>query len=589
MFMKRKYGIKTSILFQFVLFLILFACKPVHSPDLILVNGNIITVDQEFSVVNAIAIEKDRIIAVGSNKEIRKLANDQTQIIDLGGKTVIPGIIDAHLHPERASLSELGETIPDIHSMDELLDWIKSQTKIKRQGEWIIHPKLFFTRLKEVRQPTLAELDKAAPHHPVFLNGSYGGMINSAAMQVSQITENRIHSGILRDTKTGSLTGFIRASAFNLLKLPAGKELSYQDKLNALEVMLKRYNQFGITSLCSGLGDSKTFAMYRDLRKENKLTTRVFQNIRVPFDEVKSPEILIAKLKDLKYVTGDGDEWVRIGALKIILDGGILTGTAYLREPWGTKAYSVFGITDLSYRGVLNYTREELLAIVTAANELNWKFTAHCTGGGGVDLLLDVYEEVNRLKPIKERRFSIIHGNFFTEDAIKKMSELGVYADMQPAWFYKDADAMKYVLGEERIRTFHPYRSLLAAGVMVNGGSDHMVKWDANTSINPYNPFLAMWTMVTRTTERGTVIVPDETITREQALRMYTINNAYATAEESMKGSIEPGKLADITVLSDDLLTCPVDQIKNIRSELTIVGGKIVYSSGKITGQHPED
>ena len=587
--MERKYGIEIFIFFQFVLLLTLFACNPADSPDIILVNGNVITVDNEFSVVNAIAIEKDKIIALGSNREIRKLADDKTQIIDLGGKTVIPGIIDAHLHPERASLSEIGETIPDIHSIDELLDWIKSQTEIKKQGEWIIHPKLFFTRLKELRQPTLAELDKAAPYHPVFLNGSYGGMINSAAMQVSQITENSVHPGIFRDAKTGSLTGLIRASAFKLLNLPAAKKLPYQDKLNALEIMLKRYNQFGITSLSSGLGDSKTVTMYQDLRKENKLTTRVFQNIRLPFNEVQSADTLIEKLKNLKYVTGDGDEWVRIGALKIILDGGILTGTAYLREPWGDKARSVFGVTDLSYRGILNYTREELLTIVTAANELNWKFTAHCTGGGGVDLLLDVFEEVNRIKPIKERRFSIIHANFFTESAIEKMSELGVYADMQPAWFYKDADAMKYVLGEERIKTFHPYRSLFAAGVIVNGGSDHMVKWDANSSINPYNPFLAMWTMITRTTERGTVIVPEEAITREQALRMYTINNAYASTEESLKGSIEPGKLADLAVLSDDFLTCPVDQIKNIRSELTIVGGKIVYSSGKVIGQLREN
>ena len=580
---------KTSIVFQFLLLLALFACNPADSPDIILVNGKVITVDKDFSVVNAIAIEKDKIIAVGSDKKTRKLADSQTQIIDLGGKTVIPGIIDAHLHPERASLSELEETIPDIHSIDELLNWIKSQTEIKKQGEWIIHPKLFFTRLKELRQPTLAELDKAAPFNPVFLNGSYGGMINSVAMQVSQITENSVHPGILRDAKTGAFTGLIRASAFKLLNLPAAKELSYQVKLDALELMLKRYNSFGITSLCSGLGDLKTFAMYQDLKKEDKLTVRVFQNIRLPFNEVQSADTLIEKLKSLKYVTGDGDEWVRIGPLKIFLDGGILTGTAYLREPWGDKACSVFGVTDLSYRGVLNYTREELLTIVTAANELNWKFTAHCTGGGGVDLLLDVFEEVNRIKPIKERRFSIIHANFFTESAIEKMSELGVYADMQPAWFYKDADAMKYILGEERIQTFHPYRSLFAAGVMVNGGSDHMVKWDANTSVNPYNPFLAMWTMITRTTERGTVIVPEETITREQALRMYTINNAYASKEESIKGSIEPGKLADMTVLSDDLLTCPVDHIKSIRSELTIVGGKIVYSSGEVTGQFREN
>jgi hypothetical protein len=159
------------------------------------------------------------------------------------------------------------------------------------------------------------------------------------------------------------------------------------------------------------------------------------------------------------------------------------------------------------------------------------------------------------------------------------MAELGVYADAQAAWFYKDADAMKKILGEERIASFHPYRSLVDAGVIVNGGSDHMVKWDANASINPYNPFLAMWTMVTRTTERNSVIMADEAITREEALKMYTINNAYASFEEDIKGSLEPGKLADLAILSDDLLECPIDKIKEIQSELTMVGGKIVYSS----------
>jgi predicted amidohydrolase YtcJ len=157
---------------------------------------------------------------------------------------------------------------------------------------------------------------------------------------------------------------------------------------------------------------------------------------------------------------------------------------------------------------------------------------------------------------------------------------------MQPAWFYKDADAMKYILGEKTIETFHPYRSLIEAGVFVNGGSDHMVKLDANTSINPYNPFLAMYTMVSRTTERGTKILPSEAILREQALRVYTINNAYASFEESLKGSIEQGKLADMVVLTNDLLKCPVDEIKNIKSDLTIMGGKVVYSSGKVVPVH---
>jgi hypothetical protein len=167
------------------------------------------------------------------------------------------------------------------------------------------------------------------------------------------------------------------------------------------------------------------------------------------------------------------------------------------------------------------------------------------------------------------------------------MKKLGIYADMQPAWFYKDADAMKYILGEKRIENFHPYRSLIDGGVMVNGGSDHMVKIDDKESINPYNPFLAMWTTITRTTERGNVIMPSEAISRNEALKMYTVNNAYGSFEENRKGSIEPGKYADLVILTDDILTCQADSIKNIRSELTLLGGKVVYSSGKIILQTP--
>ena len=566
-------------LILFTLSLILAACTLEHSPDMIIINGKILTVDDQFSIAEAVAIKDEKIIAVGSNSDIRKKADGQTRIIDAAGKTVIPGLIDAHLHPEMASLSEIEETIPDVHTISELLEWIHSQARSKPEGEWIIFPKMFFTRLIDLRQPSLGELDSVAPSHPVFLNGSYGGMINSAAMSVSGIDENTVHKGILKDEESGKLTGFLRASAFGMLQLPPRKTLSPKEREDALLAMMKRYNRYGITSLCSGAGDFESFTMYRELGNVGKLTMRICQNITLRLNSVTKVSMLADTINAFNFVTGDGNEWARIGAVKVFLDGGILTGTAYMREPWGDKARSIFGIRDPNYRGVVNLDHEELFAIVSAANENGWKFTAHSTGGGGVDLLLDVYEQVNRIKPIKDRRFSIIHGNFFTDRAIQRMSELGVYADMQAAWFYKDADAMKKILGEERIASFHPYRSLVDAGVVVNGGSDHMVKWDADASINPYNPFLAMWTMVTRTTERNSVIMPDEAITREDALRMYTINNAYASFEEAIKGSIEPGKLADLAVLSNDLLDCPVDRIRDIQSELTIVGGKIVYSS----------
>jgi len=567
------------LLFMFSFGLISISLSADYHPDLILVNGKILTVDKSFSIAEAVAIKNDRFLAVGSNADIIKLAGNSTTKIDLKGKTVIPGLIDAHLHPEGASLSELVEEIPDVRTRKALLSWIKTQATIKKKGEWIIHPKFFPTRLEEMTWPKLEELDAAAPQNPVFLNGSYGGIINSEAMRISNITGKTEHPGIFKKSETGQPTGLLNASAFSLLKMNKPAQLTYEERLDALEKMIARYNRVGITGLCSGAGDPENMRMYFDLKKSKRLTARILQNITLPLDIDASAEEIEKKLKSLGYYTGFGDEWIRVGALKVWIDGGILTGTAYLREPWGEKGKEIYGIDDTSYRGVLLISKKALITIGSVANKLGWKFTAHCTGGGGVDLMLDAFEEVNRIRPIKDRRFSIIHGNFFTPEAVERMKKLGVYADMQPAWFYKDADAMNYVLGEKRIGTFHPYKSLFEAGVMVNGGSDHMVKFDSYAAINPYNPFLAMWSIITRTTERGSVIVPGEAITRERALRMYTINNARASFEEDIKGSIETDKLADIVVISEDFLNCDVEKIKTIKAELTMVGGAIVYKS----------
>ena len=575
--MKIKYITPAFLLI--ILINIQYSCKPMKYADLILLNGKIVTVNKEFAISDGVAISEDKIIAVGSNSQIRKLSGFNTEIVDLHGKTVIPGLIDSHLHPESASLSEMEEEIPDVHIMDQLLNWITSQAQKKEKGGWIIFPKFFPTRLTEMRQPTLSELDSVAPDHPVFLNGSFGGMINSKAMQISGISQIIDNPGLLKDKTSGLPTGFIRSSAIDLLKLPKGKSYTVQEKEDALKNMIGRYNQYGITSLFSGVGDPESVKIYRDMADKKILTARIYQNILIKTDGKVTKEAITEKVKQYRIVTGEGDSLVRIGSLKVFLDGGILTGTAYMKQPWGVKVRGIFGIEDPAYHGNVNYSREELLAIVTVANEFNWSFTAHATGEASVDLLLDVFNEVNKVKSIKERRFSIIHGNFFSSDAIKKMAELGVCANLQPAWFYKDADAMESILGKEKIKIFHPYREMTDAGVMINGGSDHMVKWDANASINPYNPFLAMWTMVTRKTERGSIITPSEALTREEALKTYTINNAFASFEESIKGSIETGKLADMVVLTNDILTCPADSIREIKSFMTIVGGKIVYSS----------
>ena len=544
-------------------------------PDRILFNGKVVTVNREFSVVEAVAIKGDRILAAGADAEILKLAGVGTETLDLAGKTVLPGLIEAHAHPVGASQSELDEEIPDVDSIEQLLDHVASQTRQRPPGEWIIHPKFFSTRLRDMRQPTRQELDHAAPDHPVFLNGSFGGVINSCAMRVSGITRGSDHPGILKDARTGEPTGVIRRSAFSLLKGIPGRSLTYEERLDALEAMLRRYNRAGFTSITDGGQPLAGLKLYQDLWKGERLTARAFVHLSAPSFE--SREQFAARLREWGMYSGFGNEMVRVGALKLFLDGGILTGTAYLRAPWGDKARAVFGFDDPDYRGIVSTPEAQLHEAISVGNAHGWKIAVHCTGGGGMDMLLKAYGAADAVRPIRPQRSCIVHGNFFTPEAIEKCVRLGIIADCQPAWFYKDADAMQYILGEDRIRHFLPLRSLFEAGVIVNGGSDHMVKFDSYRAINPYNPFLGMWTTITRRTEQGTVIEPSQAITREQALRMYTMHNAYGTFEEDLKGSLEAGKLADLIVISRDYLTCPVEEIRDIQVEMTMVGGKVVY------------
>lgn len=549
--------------------------------DLILINGRIITVDKDFSIAEAVAVRDGRILQVGSNETISELTGDSTKVIDLKSHCLIPGLNEGHAHPIAASQSEYFAPIPDVHSVADLLTWVREQAASKAENEWIIHPKFFITRLSDMRQITKEELDAAAPRNPVFLNGSYGGLINSRALELSGMMQ-AMHAGILRDDRTGRPTGIIRRSAFDLLSVPKATALSDGQKTRLLKEQFRLYNSVGITSVCSGGGTMDELRAFEALRETGELTVRIFHNIRVPFDLRKPREEMTAELKKLNRKTGDGNEWVKVGAMKVVLDGGMLTGTAFLHDGWGKKAKELYGINDPSYRGELFYSTRELENVIAAAVETGWKFTAHVTGGAGVDTLLAAYEAVNRDQPIREKRCSVIHGNFFTPGAIRKMVALGVYADMQPAWFFKDTDLLRQVLGSERIKDFHPYGDLIKAGVIVNGGSDHMVKVDPDLSINPYNPFTAMWAVVTRKTDKGSVYNPEQAISREDALKMYTINNAYASFEEAIKGSIEAGKLADFAVLSHDILSCPEDDIKDIRPLLTIVNGQIVFDTGAL-------
>ena len=253
---------------------------------------------------------------------------------------------------------------------------------------------------------------------------------------------------------------------------------------------------------------------------------------------------------------------LRIIGIKTFLDGGMLTGSAYMRKPWGVSR--IYAIDDPSYRGVLFIPPEQLVPIVRATVESGLQFTAHSVGDGAVHALLDAYEEVNRTTPVAPTRPCITHSNFMSREAIEQAARLGVVVDIQPAWLYLDTRTLVAQFGYDRLRYFQPLQSLFEAGVIAGGGSDHMQKIGSLRSINPYNPFLAMWVAITRKAKgyEGR-LHPEEALTREQAIRFYTINNATLLFLEDRIGSLEAGKLADFVVLDRDILTCPEDEIRD--------------------------
>jgi predicted amidohydrolase YtcJ len=254
----------------------------------------------------------------------------------------------------------------------------------------------------------------------------------------------------------------------------------------------------------------------------------------------------------------------------------MLTGSAYMRQPWGVS--EIYSIRDPNYRGVLFIPLTRLVPMVRTAVECGLQFTAHSVGDGAVHALLEAYAEVDKELPVRKTRTCISHSNFMSREAVEQAARLGVLVDVQPAWLYLDTHTLVKQFGYERLRYFQPLRSLFEAGVMAGGGSDHMQKIGASRSINPYNPFLGMATAITRKARLYEGILhPEEALTREQAIRFYTINNARVLNCDDRLGSLEPGKLADFVVLDTDLLTCPEARIAETGALRTYVGGKLVY------------
>jgi predicted amidohydrolase YtcJ len=551
--------------------------------DLVLVNGKIATVDDNFAIVEALAVKDGKILRVGTNQDVLETKSDGTEVVDLGGKMVLPGLMDSHTHPTSASMFEFDHSVPEMESVDDVLAYIRLRTEAVAEGSWITVNQVFITRLREQRYPTRAELDRAAPRHPVVFRTGPDAAVNSLALRLSNIdaTTTPAAGGLVeKDPTTGEPTGILRGEATKLLKRPPDKTPAREsDHVDRLKALFTDYNSVGITSIADRNADADAIARYVKLRDAGELTVRVAVSHGVsPADKVVDTQDRIREVA--KHPLREGDERLRVVGIKMFQDGGMLTGSAYMREPWGVSR--IYSISDPQYRGLLLIEKENLREYVRTAIESNLQFTAHSVGDGAVQNLVDIYEEINRSLPIRDTRPCITHCNFMSREAIERMARLGVVCDIQPAWLYLDARTLNDQFAYDRMRWFQPLKSIFEAGVIAGGGSDHMQKIGSLRSVNPYNPFLGMWTAITRQARRyDGQMHAEEGLSREEAIQFYTRNNAYILFLDNMAGTLAAGKLADMIVLDRDLLTCQVDDIKSARVLRTYVGGRLVHAARK--------
>lgn len=550
-------------------------------PDLIVYHGKIATVDAHFNLVEAMAVEGDRIAAVGSNQEILALAGPHTRRIDLQGRTVVPGLIDSHLHAVPSAMYEFDHPVPEMETIADVLRYLRQRAALLQPGQWVTLSQVFITRLKEQRYPTRQELDEVAPRNPVAFSTGPDTVLNSLGLKLNGIDKNYhppagVPCRVERDARTGEPTGIVR-NCQSLLKITSpDRAPTREDYLRRTRLLLADYNSVGLTSIVDGNTQDDEVEIFRQLKERGQLTCRTFMVLHVeandPFDRIQA-RIHAAAQSPLH--TYNNLLWLR--GIKTFLDGGMLTGSAYMLRPWGVS--SVYSITDPTYRGMRYIAPERLYQLAKLALENGFQFTAHSVGDGAVQAIVDAYERVNRDFPVREMRPCITHANFMSGEIIGKMKELGIVANLQPDWLYLDGATLRRQFGSERMTYFQPYKTLFEQGVVVGGGSDHMQKIGSLRSINPYNPFLGMWITLTRQPRwTDEPLHPEQRLSREQALQLYTINNAYLTFEVTQKGSLEKGKLADFIVLDRDILTCPTDAVKDTQVEQTYLGGKLVYA-----------
>jgi hypothetical protein len=526
--------------------------------DLILFNGRVITVDPSFSVRQAVAIAGARIVAVGSDAEIKPLARSGARSIDLKGRALLPGLADNHLHGAGGGP---GVDLSRARSLADVYAAIGRRVRDTPAGELILSNSDWHeAQLAEQRLPLRADLDRIAPDHAVVLvRGGHEYILNSAALarwSIDERTPEPAGGRITRDAD-GRLNGELVDAARSLVRLPRPAPPALEQQVQDKVAEYRRLNEAGLTSVRHPGVSLEDYRLLLEMSKRDLLTMRVTVLLRAPGSA--TPANIARMLAGLR--PDEGDDWVRLGGIKLGVDGGFEGG--WMRDLY-EKPFDEQG----AYRGLQTVETERYVAAVRELNRLGWRVATHAVGDAAIDLVLTAYERANADRPITARRWSIEHAFIGRPDHLPRMKALGVAISAQNHLYLAGPSLVKY-WGPGRAALTTPVRTYLDAGLPVSSGTD--------APVVPFPPAWTLYHFVTRDTITGGVLGPDQRVSRREALALATINNAWLTFEEATKGSIEPGKLADLVVLSEDPLTCPEPRLRDAQVMMTIVGGRIVF------------
>jgi predicted amidohydrolase YtcJ len=544
------------------------APAPLLTADMVVVNARVFLADDAGTVVQALAVRDGHVVAAGSDADVRRLAGPRTRVVDAQGRLVTPGFNDAHIHFGPGGLSLLNVDLLGTASLAEIERRVAAAAADAQPGEWIVgrgwdHTRLPADALGPGGWPTKAALDRAAPRNPVLLSRVDGhtSWANSAALRIAGVdrdTPDPAGGEVVRDPATGEATGILKESAQGIVRrhVPAPTAAQVDRGIAAAQALAART---GVTSVQTS-ASATDVAAYQRLRDADSLTVRVYA--WHPLE----PEY-IAALRRLGARAAFGDDWLRVGMLKGYTDGTLGSRTAYMLEPFHD---------DASTRGLPQYTVAQLDSLVSAADAGGLQVILHAIGDAGNRMALDAFERAARVNGPRDRRHRVEHAQVLDRDDIPRFRALGVIASMQPTHATSDMRWAEDRIGRERaVEGAYVWRTLLDAGAAVAFGTDFPVE--------PMPPVEGIYSAVTRQSREEPGVppggwLPEQRLTREEAIRLYTAGSAFAEWQETRKGTLRPGMLADFVVWSADLLTVPEVEILTAEPVMTVVGGRVVYA-----------